>query len=217
MPPRLRLPILVAALVAALALAQFWGPPVAGAAAPLTPLAPDAKCQRPEVKSKMAYEREKVSYDLERQANFRSAGKPLGWYYATDQIGYRMQVQGGCLKSLAVTVTVFPVIQLRGIYKKKSKKCARKSVLAHERRHSAVAKREYKKLAAAIKKLAARLFTGKSAPDVNTVAGALDAELGKGIYDRFRKKYNAAQDRFHDDLAQARIIRKKCRLVKRKR
>ncbi len=213
MPPRLRLPILVAAL----ALAQFWGPPVARAAAPLTPLAPDAKCQRPQVKSKMAYEREKVSYDLERQANFRSAGKPLGWYYATDQIGYRMQVQGGCLKSLDITIKVFPVIQLRSLYKKKSKNCARKSVLAHERRHSTVAKREYKKLAASIKKLAARLFTGKSAPDVDTVAGALDAELDKGIYDRFLKKYTAAQDRFHDDLAQARIIRKKCRLVKRKR
>ena len=209
MTVRLRLKILIPALV----LAVFWGPPVARAA----PLAPDAKCQKPQVKSKMVYEREKVSYDLERQANFRSAGKPLGWYYATDQIGYRMQVQGGCLKSLDITVKVFPVIQLRGIYKKKSKKCARKSVLAHERRHSAVAKREYKKLAAAIKKLAARLFTGKSAPDVNTVAAALNAELDKGIYDRFRKKYNAAQDRFHDDLAQARIIRKKCRLVKRKR
>ena len=34
---------------------------------------------------------------------------------------------------------------------------------------------------------------------------------------RFRKKYKKAQDRFHDDLKQARIIRKKCRLVKRKR
>ncbi len=210
---RLRLPILIVAL----ALAVFWGPSVAGAAAPLTPLAPDAKCQKPQVKSKMTYEREKVSYDLERQPNFRSAGRPLGWYYATDRIGYRMQVQGGCLKSLDITVKVSPVIQLRGIYKKKSKKCARKSILEHERRHSAVAKREYKKLAAAIKKLAARLFTGKSAPDVNTVAAALNAELDKGLYDRFLKKYNAAQDRFHDDLAQARIIRKKCRLVKRKR
>ncbi len=206
MTPRLRLPILIAALV----LAVFWGPSVAGAAAPLTPLAPDAKCQRPQVKSKMVYEREKVSYDLERQPNFRSAGRPLGWYYATDTIGYRMQVQGGCLKSLDITVKVSPVIQLRSIYKKKSKNCARKSVLAHERRHSTVAKREFKKLAA-------KLFTGKSAPDVDTVAGALDAELDKGIYDRFLKKYTAAQDRFHDDLAQARIIRKKCRLVKRKR
>jgi hypothetical protein len=47
---------------------------------------------------------------------------------------------------------VFPVIQLRGIYKKKTKKCARKSILEHERRHSAVAKREFKKLANDIKK-----------------------------------------------------------------
>ena len=213
MTPRLRLPIFVAALVPALAMAVFLGLSVARAA----PLAPDANCQKPQVKSKMVYGREKVSYDLERQANFRSAGKPLGWYYATDEVGYRMQIQGGCLKSLDIKVKVFPVIQLRSIYKKKTKKCARKSILEHERRHSAVAKREYKKLAAAIKKLAARLFTGKSAPDVNTVAGALDAELDKGIYDRFLKKYTAAQDRFHDDLAQARIIRKKCRLVKRKR
>ena len=213
----LRLPILIAAPVAVIALAVFWGLSAARAAAPLTPLAPDAKCQRPQVKSKMAYEREKVSYDLERQANFRSAGKPLGWYYATDQIGYRMQVQGGCLKSLDITVKVFPVIQLRSLYKKKSKNCARKSVLAHERRHNAVAKREFKKLANGIKKVAAKLFTGKSAPDTNTVAAALNSELDKGLYKRFRKKYKAAQDGFHDDLAQARIIRKKCRLVKRKR
>ncbi len=209
----LRLPILIVALV----MAVFWGLSGAGAAAPLTPLAPDAKCQRPQVKSKMAYEREKVSYDLERQSNFRSAGKPLGWYYATDEVGYRMQIQGGCLKSLDITIKVFPVIQLRGIYKKKSKKCARKSVLAHERRHSAVAKREFKKLANDIKKVAIRLFTGKSAPDVNTVAAALNGELDKGLYKRFRKTYKTAQDGFHDDLTQARIIRKKCRLVKRKR
>ena len=39
----------------------------------------------------------------------------------------------------------------------------------------------------------------------------------RGIYKRFRKKYNAAQDGLPDDLKQARIIRKKCRLVKRKR
>ena len=165
----------------------------------------------------MVYGREKVSYDLEKQANFRSAGRPLGWYYATNEVGYRMQIQGGCLKSLNITVKVFPVIQLRGIYKKKTKKCARKSILEHERRHSAVAKREFKKLANDIKKIAIRLFTGKSAPDVNTVAAALNGELDKGLYKRFRKKYNAAQDGFHDDLKQARIIRKKCRLVKSKR
>ncbi|MAF95354.1 MAG: hypothetical protein CMM60_06325 [Rhodospirillaceae bacterium] len=213
----LRLPILIAAPVAVIVLAVFWGPSVAGAAAPLTPLAPDAKCQKPRVTSKMVYEREKVSYDLERQPNFRSAGRPLGWYYATDEIHYRGEIQGGCLKSLAITVKVLPAIKLRGIYKKKSKKCARQSILAHESRHGGVAKREYKKLAAAIKKLAARLFTGKSTPDVDTMAAALDAELDKGVYGRFVKKYTAAQDGFHDDLAQARIIRKKCRLVKRKR
>jgi len=38
-----------------------------------------------------------------------------------------MQIQGGCLKSLNITVTVFPVIQLRGIYKKKTKNCVRKA------------------------------------------------------------------------------------------
>ena len=165
----------------------------------------------------MVYGREKVSYDLEKQANFRSARRPLGWYYATDEVGYRMQIQGGCLKSLNITVKVFPVIQLRGIDKKKTKKCARKSILEHERRHSAVAKREFKKLANDIKKIAIRLFTGKSAPDVNTVAATLNGELDKGLYKRFRKKYNAAQDGFHEDLKQASIIRKKCRLMKRKR
>ena len=49
------------------------------------------------------------------------------------------------------------------------------------------------------------------------MAAALNAELDKGVYGRFLKKYNAAQDEFHDDLAQAKIIRKKCKLVKRKR
>ena len=144
----LRLPIFVAGLVPALFLAGFLGQSVVRAAA----LVPDAKGQKPQVKSKMVYGREKVSYDLEKQANFRSAGRPLGWHYATEEVGYRMQIQGGCLKSLNITVKVFPVIQLRGIYKKKTKKCARKSILEHERRHSAVAKREFKKLATDIKK-----------------------------------------------------------------
>ena len=98
-----------------------------------------------------------------------------------------MQIQGGCLKSLNITVKVFPVIQLRGIDKKKTKKCARKSILEHERRHSAVAKREFKKLANDIKKIVIRLFTGKSESDVNTVAAALNGELDKGLYKRFRK------------------------------
>ena len=169
----LRLPIFVAAFVPALVLAGFWGQSVVRAAA----LVLDAKGQKPQVKSKMVYGREKVSYDLEKQANFRSAGRPLGWYYATDEVGYRMQIQGGCLKSLNITVKVFPVIQLRGIYKKKTKKCVRKSILEHERRHSAVAKREFKKLANDIKKIAIRLFPDKSAPYVNTVAAALNGEL----------------------------------------
>ena len=53
--------------------------------------------------------------------------------------------------------------------------------------------------------------------DVNTVAAALNGEFDKGLYKRLRKKYNAAQDGFHEELKQARIIRKKCRLMKRKR
>ena len=170
----LRLPIFVAALVPALVLAGFWGQSVVRAAA----LAPDAKCQKTPVQIENGLRaRIKVSYDLEKQANFRSAGRPLGWHYATEEVGYRMQIQGGCLKSLNITVKVFPVIQLRGIYKKKTKKCARKSILEHERRHSAVARREFKKLANDIKKIAIRLFPDKSAPYVNTVAAALNGEL----------------------------------------
>ena len=91
----LRLPIFVAALVPALVLAGFWGQSTVRAAA----RAPDAKCQKLQVKSKMVYGREKVCYDLEKQTNFRSAGWPLGWYYATDEVSYRMQIQGGCLKA----------------------------------------------------------------------------------------------------------------------
>ena len=119
----LRLPIFVAGLVPALFLAGFLGQSVVRAAA----LVPDAKGQKPQVKSKMVYGREKVSYDLEKQANFRSAGRPLGWYYTTDEVGHRMQIQGGCLKSLNNTVKVFPVIQLRGIYKKKRKNAPAKA------------------------------------------------------------------------------------------
>ena len=91
----LRLPIFVAALVPALVLAGFWGQSVVRAAA----LVPDAKGQKPQVKSKMVYGREKVCYDLKKQTNFRSAGWPLGWYYATDEVSYPMQIQGGCLKA----------------------------------------------------------------------------------------------------------------------
>ena len=180
-------------------------------------MGPAAKCQKPQVTSKMIFEREKVSYDLERQSDYRSKGRPLGWYYTPDRFVYRAKISGDCLKSLDITVKVFPVIQLRGMYKKKSGKCAGKRILDHERRHNDVAKRQYKKLAADIKKLAAKLFTGKSAPDFNTVSTALNAELDKGVYKRFLKKHTAAQDRFHVDLLQRKIIKRKCRLVKGKR
>ena len=49
------------------------------------------------------------------------------------------------------------------------------------------------------------------------MAAAFNGELDKGLYKRFRKKYNAAQDGFHEDLKQDSIVRKKCRLMKRKR
>jgi len=51
-------------------------------------------------------------------------------------------------------------IALRSRYKNKSGKCAGEIVLAHERRHGAVAKTEYDNLAAVIKKQIRKLFAG---------------------------------------------------------
>ena len=72
----LRLPIFVAAFVPALVLAGFWGQSVVRAAA----LVPDAKGQKPQVKSKMVYGREKVSYDLESR---RISAPPSGRWAGT--------------------------------------------------------------------------------------------------------------------------------------
>lgn len=189
-----------------------------GAVAPAgAALKPDPKCQRPRVSSKAVYPREPVAYTLEKHPQFKSAGKPLGLFQARETIGYRIEIQGGCLKSLAVKITAQPAIFLRSIYKKKTRKCARQSVLSHERGHGRIAKKQYKVLAARIKKMAVKLFTGKKVPDVKTAGAALDAKLKTDVIPGFQKSYDAAQKGFHTKIAQADIIRKSCKLVKRKR
>jgi len=180
-------------------------------------LEPDPKCKMPVVSSKAVYPKERVSYTLEKHPRFKSAGKPLGLFQVREEIGYRIEIQGGCLKSLAVKITAQPAIFLRSTYKKKIKKCARKSVLSHERGHGRIAKKQYKVLAARIKKMAVKLFTGKKVPDVKTAGAALDAKLKTDVIPGFQKSYDAAQKGFHTKIAQADIIRKSCKLVKRKR
>ncbi|MCH7864168.1 MAG: hypothetical protein IIC56_02990 [Proteobacteria bacterium] len=207
------IPGLIPALIPGLLLA------VAGlAAAPAgAALKPDPKCGKPRVSSKAVYPKEPVSYTLEKHPEFKSAGKPLGLFQARESIGYRIEIQGGCLKSLAVKITAQPSIFLRSIYKKKTRKCARKSVLSHERGHGRIAKKQYKALAARIKKMAVKLFTGKAVPDVKTVGAELDAKLKTGVIPGFKKRYDAAQKGFHTKIAQAELIRRGCKLVKRKR
>ena len=203
------LSILILALFLAVAGGAFAS---AGAA-----LKPDPKCQKPRVSSKAVYPREPVAYTLEKHPQFKSAGKPLGLFQARETIGYRIEIQGGCLKSLAVKITAQPSIFLRSIYTKKTRKCARQSVLSHERGHGRIAKKQYKVLAARIKKMAVKLFTGKKVPDVKTAGAALDAKLKADVIPGFQKSYDAAQKGFHTKIAQADIIRKSCKLVKRKR
>lgn len=190
-----------------------------GAVAPVRAavLEPDPNCKKPVVSSQAVYPREPVAYTLEKHPQFKSAGRPLGLFQARETIGYRIEIQGGCLKSLAVKITAQPAIFLRSTYKKKTKKCARKSVLSHERGHGRIAKKQYKALAARIKKTAVKLFTGKKVPDVKTAGTALDAMMKADVIPGFQKRYDAAQKGFHTKIAQADIIRKSCRLVKRKR
>ena len=208
-----RLSILIPGLILGLILALAGGTVAPAGAA----LEPDPGCQKPVVSSKAVYPREPVAYTLEKHPQFKSAGRPLGLFQARETIGYRIEIQGGCLKSLAVKITAQPSIFLRSIYKKKTRKCARKSVLSHERGHGRIAKRQYKALAARIKKMAVKLFTGKKVPDVKTVGAALDAKLKADVIPGFQKRYDAAQKGFHTKIAQADIIRKSCKLVKRKR
>ncbi len=90
------------------------------------------------------------------------------------------------------------------------------AVLAHERRHGAVAKTEYDKLAAVIKKEIRKLFAGFRVENFGAASAAINAKLDGGIYSRFLKSYNATQDRFHNNLKSARIVKKKCKLVNRR-
>jgi len=62
-----------------------------------------------------------------------------------------------------------------------------------------------------------RLFTNRKVPDKETAEEHLKDALEGDILPKFQKAYNAAQKRFHGKLAQADIIKKKCRLVTRKR
>lgn len=202
-----RLSILFLGLIMALIVAA-----PAGAA-----LEKDPKCKKPQVSSKAVYPKEPVAYTLEKHPQYKSAGKPLGLFQARETIGYRIEILGGCLQSLAVKITARPAIFLRSIYKKKNKKCARKSVLSHERGHGRIAKKQYKTFAARIKKTAMKLFTGKKVPDIKTAASALDAMMKADVIPGFKKRYDAAQKGFHTKIARAELIRRGCKLVKRKR
>jgi len=106
---------------------------------------------------------------------------------------------------------------LRAIYTQKRKKCAGQVVLDHERGHGRVARREYGKLAAEIKALAGSLFANKRVPDVETVGARVSAALRGGVLAKFQERLDAAQKTYHGRLAQAEIVKKKCRLVERKR
>lgn len=190
---------------------------VCAAPAGATTLETDMKCGRPDVEAVIKFPRESVSYDLEDHPDYKSAGRPLGLFGASHKLAYKGKIQAGCLKTLTVTIDVTPEIFLRSVYRKKSKKCARQLVLDHEQGHARVARREYAKLEATIEKEVPRLFTHRKVPDNKTAEEHLTDALEGDILPAFQKRYNAAQEGFHGKLAQADIIKKKCRLVKRKR
>ncbi len=177
---------------------------------------PERECRALKITSKLNYRSEKVSFDLERQPNYMSAGRPLGWYYASPKIRYEMKIRGDCLENLDFIIGVSPVIQLRSDFKKKSKQCGRKVVLEHERRHSTISKREFDKLAASMRKSAAELFIDKRVPDFEAVTAILDAKFDKNFFKDFRKNYDTAQEKFHTDLAERRIYYKNCKMTERK-
>ena len=176
---------------------------------------PERECQAPDVTSQMIYHAEKVSFDLERQQHYVSAGRPLGWYYSPHKIRYETRIRRECLINLDFTINVFPIIQLHSDFKKKSKQCGRKVVLDHERRHSVIAKREFEKLATEIRERSADLFDDQRVANIEAVIAILDAELGKRFSANFSKQLNDAQEKFHNKLAERKIIFKNCAMVER--
>jgi len=199
----------VIALVAGLAAGAYSGPTAAD-------LKMDTRCGRPDIAAEVVFPTEPVAYDLEDHPEFAAKGRPLGLFSARHRIAYQARIAGGCLKKLAVTVTVEPRIHLRSIYKKKIKKCARSAVLDHEKGHARVARTEYASLARDIEKLAERVFANKRVPDAGAAKAAFSGALAGRFLGDFQARYDAAQDAFHAKLTSAELIRKNCRLSERK-
>ncbi len=193
------------------------GIPTAAGPATAAALQTDTRCKKPAATAKLVYAKNKIGYGLEKLPEYREErrGKLLGLFWADARVRRQVTIEGGCLVGVDLSVEVEPHIELKSTLKKKFNRCTRQATLDHEKRHGQVARKHYKRLPAKIEAMTVRLFTGKRVPDFETFESRFEPELEK-VMKRFNRKYAAAQQGFHDELAEARIIRKKCSLKKRK-
>jgi hypothetical protein len=122
----------------------------------------------------------------------------------------------GCLTILDFTINVRPVIALLKGYKKKNKKCARSLIIQHERLHHKSASAEFRRLAKSVKKMLVSAFTGKAIPGEAALQEAIAGQLNEDFIVSFNEKLRRGFEAFHRQLAKAKIIKKGCKLVKRK-
>lgn len=179
----------------------------------------DPNCRKPAVKSKASYGGEKIVFDLASRPGYRTMvrnKKILGWYDTNDwDYRYEAKLDKGCIKTLDFTIHVRPVIALLKGYKKKNKACARSLIIQHERLHHKSASEEFKRLAKTVKKMLAKHFTGKAIPGEEDLKDAIAGQLSDDFIAKFNKKVRRGFDAFHRQLAQAKYVKKKCKLVKR--
>jgi hypothetical protein len=181
-----------------------------------------ATCGAPQISSRVNFHGEKIKYD--RKIAFAVIGKSRervrGKYETERKVGLTMDFKGDCLSRLDVLVDVFPTIHLMADYHDKKYRCARQSVLDHERQHGRIARKIYQKLPGKIDELAREMFSRPGEDGHAAILDELEHELNDDgpLITKFLEDLEKKQDAFDaKELADDTVIYVKCRRAKRKK
>jgi hypothetical protein len=162
---------------------------------------------------------EKIVYD--RETAFAVIGKSRerirGKYETERKVGLTTDFEGECLRRLDVLVDVFPAIHLMRDYHDRQYRCARQSVVDHERQHGHIARQSYQGLPRRIDELAREMFSRPGGEGHEAILEELGRELDGGtMITKFLGDLDKNQDAFHaKERLDGSIIFVNCRLIKR--
>ena len=178
-----------------------------------------ASCGAPQISSRVNFHGEKIEYD--REIVFTVIGKNRervwGKYETERKVGLTTDFEGECLRRLDVLVDVFPTIHLMRDYHDRKFRCARQSVVDHERQHGRIARQSYQGLPRRIDELAREMFSRPGGEGHEAILEELGRELDDGtMITKFLDGLDKNQDAFHaKKRLDGSIAFVNCRLIKR--